>query len=347
MPAPAAPSRRRTGPFALGTAVAALAVAVTAFAGDAPKPSARTDDVAEALRPVFASRCIACHDPKTKAGAFELPSVVASIGDEGLVRARLEAWRKIRARVAAGEMPPKDAPALEPAARATFLAAVDRVIATGLPPPLEGDPGRVTLRRLNRFEYRRTIRDLLGVDDRSSDGFPSDDVGHGFDRIGDVLSMPPLLLEKVAAAAERIAEAAIVDASGPGAPAKRIEAETLEAPKEGVHVEAGGINFYTDAAVVGELRLPRDGEYELRARAYGDQAGDAPASATIRVRTASGRRRGLSARSQLARSVWPRQRSAPTPSPRRTAYSKRTRTRSTSAIQVSIRTSSPKWAGAR
>ena len=67
------------------------------------------------------------------------------------------------------------------------------------------DPGRVTLRRLNREEYNNTIRDLVGVDFRPADDFPSDDVGYGFDNIGDVLTLPPLLMEKYLAAAESIA----------------------------------------------------------------------------------------------------------------------------------------------
>jgi hypothetical protein len=64
--------------------------------------------------------------------------------------------------------------------------------------------GRVTIRRLNRTEYNNTIRDLLGVDFKPADDFPADDVGYGFDNIGDVLSVSPLLLEKYLAAAETI-----------------------------------------------------------------------------------------------------------------------------------------------
>lgn len=66
------------------------------------------------------------------------------------------------------------------------------------------DPGSVTLRRLNRNEYNNTIRDLVGVHFQPADDFPADDVGHGFDNIGDVLSLPPLLMEKYLAAAEKI-----------------------------------------------------------------------------------------------------------------------------------------------
>jgi hypothetical protein len=76
------------------------------------------------------------------------------------------------------------------------------------PPSFSGprDPGRVTLRRLNRAEYNNTIRDLLGVDFQPAKDFPADDVGYGFDNIGDVLSLPPILMEKYLSAAEQVVE---------------------------------------------------------------------------------------------------------------------------------------------
>jgi hypothetical protein len=67
------------------------------------------------------------------------------------------------------------------------------------------DPGRVTARRLNRYEYNNTIRDLLGFDFQPAADFPADDSGYGFDNIGDVLSLSPVLMEKYLAAAEKIA----------------------------------------------------------------------------------------------------------------------------------------------
>ena len=75
--------------------------------------------------------------------------------------------------------------------------------------PKDPDPGRVTVRRLNRVEYRNTIRDLIGVDYDTTAEFPPDDTGHGFDNIGDVLTMSPLLLEKYIAAADVIVSKAV------------------------------------------------------------------------------------------------------------------------------------------
>ena len=85
--------------------------------------------------------------------------------------------------------------------------------------PKNPDPGRVTVRRLNRVEYRNTIRDLMGVDFNADAEFPPDDTGHGFDNIGDVLTLSPLLLEKYIAAARTIVAQAVPTA--PRVPAEK------------------------------------------------------------------------------------------------------------------------------
>ena len=67
---------------------------------------------------------------------------------------------------------------------------------------------------MNKAEYNNTIRDLVGLDLRLADDFPSDDVGNGFDNIGDVLTIPPILLEKYLDAAATIAERVYEDEAG-------------------------------------------------------------------------------------------------------------------------------------
>src|SRR5262245_10012849 len=89
------------------------------------------------------------------------------------------------------------------------------------------DPGRVTIRRLNRAEYNNTIRDLVGIDFHPADDFPADDSGYGFDNIGDVLSLSPVLLEKYLAAAQRILSKAIV-ADTKANPTQHFDADTLQ-----------------------------------------------------------------------------------------------------------------------
>src|SRR5205814_302605 len=95
--------------------------------------------------------------------------------------------------------------------------------------PADPDPGRVTLRRLNRVEYRNTIRDLMGVDYDTSDEFPADDSGYGFDNIGAAMSMSPLLMEKYLRAAEDIVEKAVPPVATGGSPVDAKKAEPLVA----------------------------------------------------------------------------------------------------------------------
>src|SRR5207344_818887 len=80
------------------------------------------------------------------------------------------------------------------------------------------NPGRVTARRLNRTEYNNTIHDLLGVSLRPADEFPVDDSGYGFDNIGDVLSISPLLMEKYLNAAHTVSRAAVYGETYPEKP---------------------------------------------------------------------------------------------------------------------------------
>ena len=119
-----------------------------------------------------------------------------------------DVWEKAMDRVRAGEMPPKDANILEPAEVQAFIAYVDREFDKA-DRELKPDPGRVPIHRLNRVEYQNTIRDLVGVDFRASEEFPADDSGYGFDNIGDVLTVSPLLMQKYLSAAEAIAARAV------------------------------------------------------------------------------------------------------------------------------------------
>jgi mono/diheme cytochrome c family protein len=68
------------------------------------------------------------------------------------------------------------------------------------------------LRRLNRFEYVRTMRDLLGIDVRSFDptgDFPPDAKLHGFDNNGEALTLSDYQLQRYIEVAESYLDQAI------------------------------------------------------------------------------------------------------------------------------------------
>ena len=123
----------------------------------------------------------------------------------------------------------------------------------------------MTIRRLNRTEYNNTIRDLLGVDLSPADDFPQDDSGYGFDNIGDVLSVSPVLMERYLLAAERLARTAVFGPEPLKPTLERKNAgprkivESTEVPET---YDKTGLSLPNAAHVT--HRFPVDGEYLIR-----------------------------------------------------------------------------------
>ena len=155
------------------------------------------------IQPILVQYCYDCHGDgmnKGKVAFDEFESDADLLGKRDL-------WLAVLKNLRAGIMPPerKPRPAPEETKR---LENWIKHEAFGID-PTDPDPGRVTIRRLNRREYRNTIRDLMGFDFKAEDEFPPDDTGYGFDNIGDVLTVSALLLEKYMQAAEAIVGAAV------------------------------------------------------------------------------------------------------------------------------------------
>jgi hypothetical protein len=124
---------------------------------------------------------------------------------------RSDTWWAVLKNVRTGIMPPAGKPRPTDEEQRLVAEWIKRdVFGIDLENP---DPGRVTMRRLNRVEYRNTIRDLMGYDFKAEEEFPPDDTGYGFDTIGDVLTVSPLLMEKYMQAAETIVAGAVPTAS--------------------------------------------------------------------------------------------------------------------------------------
>jgi hypothetical protein len=115
-------------------------------------------------------------------------------------------WKNLRAEI----MPPPDEPQPSPEERRAMLRYVFNDV-LGVEPS-RPDPGHVVLRRLNRVEYANTVRDLTGIQENVGDALPGDDTGHGFDTIGAVLSVSPMLTEKYLAVATRVGDRAAREA---------------------------------------------------------------------------------------------------------------------------------------
>ena len=168
-------------------------------------PASRTLTPAEA-KAVVDKYCAACHNERTKTGNLALDAI-----DFTKVAANAEPLERVVRKLGTGSMPPQGMPRPDKAthdALVAFLAGeLDRAAAAS------PDPGRAVLRRLNRTEYANAIRDLLDLDINVSSLLPVDNSSYGFDNIGDVLGVSPVLMERYLTAARRISAVAVGNAA--------------------------------------------------------------------------------------------------------------------------------------
>lgn len=244
-------------------------------ANKAPAKSAPVD-FAKHVMPLIAKNCVSCHGKQNPAAGV----VLVGYKDAASVLKGRGVWEKVSSNISAGHMPPPGSPPLTHEERDLIVGWIDATISQA--DCNLDDPGRVTMRRLNRVEYNNTIRDLTGLDLKPADDFPSDDVGYGFDNIGDVLSISPLLMDKYLLAAEKISQTAIVAPETRPKPAK-FPGSRLEGTG-GEDFEGGRVLLGTERPDVGvAYSFVREGEYQIRIGAFGQQAGPDKAKMGVRL----------------------------------------------------------------
>jgi hypothetical protein len=231
-----------------------------------------------AIEPVLREHCYECHDREQHKGKLDLESLPP--GADAVTW--LWTLAKMRDRVAAGEMPPPGKGELGAEHRTALTQWLARTVRSGAP-ALPPAPGRVTIRRLTRVQYENTLRDLFGIRTALTAAFPADDLGYGFDNIGDALSFSTLHLEKYLAAAGDAA-AQVIDPEDPEHPtARRFPADRMQVRSgSGVNLDGGLANLYTAGEIEQDFTLPRRGVYRLRMMCCGDQAGDEPCRMAVR-----------------------------------------------------------------
>lgn len=216
------------------------------------------------VRPLISKFCLKCHSGATPTAGIDLSKAKT----EAQVVSGRETWQRAVRNLRTSHMPPAGSPQPSKAQREMMVAWFDSVFNSQ--DCKLADPGRVTLRRLNRDEYNNTIRDLIGLDLKPADDFPSDDVGYGFSNIGDVLSMSPLLMEKYLAAAEKVALAAI---QLPQQSIFRYETDRLNLDAAGNTLPNGTKMLFANGDVNCIHKVVRAGSYNVSIRAFGQQAG--------------------------------------------------------------------------
>lgn len=239
--------------------------------------------VAQDLRPsalpeVIEATCADCHRGADAEGGFDIGQLAT--GDP---TAWLAATIHVRDRVASREMPPEDFGALDDEEFAAILAWSEARLAAL--DALDLPPGSVTVRRLSRFEYDNTVRDLFGLTPEASASFPAENLGYGFDNVGSALTLSTLHLEKYLDAAQEVAEL-VVECAHDAPRVRRIFGAKLN-PTRGRGIPAGDAQRLITAGTLETwIASLRPGRYELEVLASGDQAGDEPVE--MRVRTDGG-----------------------------------------------------------
>lgn len=258
-------------------------------------------DVAEAIVPFVTTHCGACHLGSNREGDVSLED----FKDEGAILKTRKTWTRALEQIRSGEMPPKDRPrpAFDDAER--FTTAVQGIFER-FDRTAPRDPGVVTMRRLNRAEYLNTIRDLVGVNIPLAEDFPADQRGHGFDSIGDMLTLSPVQLERYLASADTIVKAAIVvgqppapartgigkmvgtnygrDYDGRGRLARDADGKSLPENEKLPKLGDGSRIFYDKGPLHGSFdRLATAGEYKVIVRLQGHLVGADPPQFAVLV----------------------------------------------------------------
>ncbi len=164
----------------------------------------QADDFARTATPLLSKYCFECHGEETQKGGIEvhhLSSTDAALRHHRFLKSIAEA-------VEFGDMPPEDkGPLPSDEERAALVREIESILKQLETGDFPRNPGRPTVRRLNRNEYNNTVRDLFGIDFQAGADFPADGAGgEGFDNVGDALFLQPALMEKYLASSRRVIE---------------------------------------------------------------------------------------------------------------------------------------------
>lgn len=250
-------------------AVSCLAVAPVAFlvcsqliwpqsAGAQARPStaAAVPTIAPKAEQAMVNQyCVVCHNERAKK-AGQPPALAITLDnlDATHMEQNPEEWERVVRMLRSGMMPPSGMPRPKPAEYEAFTeymeSQLDAHAKVDLPPP--------GLHRLNRTEYKNSVRDLIALDIDPGQYLPPDDSTRGFDNIAGALSLSPALLEGYTSAAAKISRMAVGDVIQPTQAVYRAPEDT----SQDYHIE--GMPFGTRGGIIARHDFPADGDYAIK-----------------------------------------------------------------------------------
>ena len=214
---------------------------------------------------LLANYCYECHGEGSDEGDVELDAYESQ---EELL-ADLHIWEGVYNNLEGFIMPPAEEAQPTDEDRAKIIAWIERRVFEL--DPENPDPGKVTIRRLNRDEYNNTVRDLFygEIDIRPADDFPADDTGYGFDNVGEVLTLSPTLMERYLKASREIMDKVLVTEI-PDPSVKSFRGGSFTKRKG--NPDPGSGTMSSSGTLGAKFSVPADGEYRIEVRAGGSPA---------------------------------------------------------------------------
>ncbi len=214
-----------------------------------------TTDSADGYHAVVNQYCVGCHNDALRTAGLSLQNL-----DVNNVGAGAETWEKVLRKLKVRTMPPSGMPRPDIATYEAFAAYLESSLDrhdTEHP-----QPGFASLRRLNRTEYFNAVRELLEVEINDDTILPPDDTMFGFDNVGAVLTLSPLLAEQYIVAARTVRRLAL------GQPDMQPEMVTYNIPRYLMQEDWLGedLPFGSRGGLVVRHYFPMDGEYVIRIR---------------------------------------------------------------------------------
>jgi mono/diheme cytochrome c family protein len=280
------PGTRRAWVCALMIGAVALPPLVFPAAARAASPSPVPEASARDVMAFLTQNCQRCHRRGKATAGFRVDELRSGrdLLDAQVGNAKAQArWIDVANQLSGGHMPPATEPQPKSDASAAVLAWITAEM-TKLGPHVLPAPQR--MRRLNREEYRNTVRDLTGVDPDIGT-FPLDPAVGGFSNNGGSLVVSPLHIELLADIAKAVLDRALVSGSRPETIRWRFEPETGSGDDHRIDLAGnqhpivhGAQNRKEDGFTiidggpggnpnVRDFEVPTPGDYIIRVRAGG------------------------------------------------------------------------------
>ena len=226
-------------------------------------------------RDFLTNHCLECHGSDDPEAGFRVDNLSSEFEDaDSFAR-----WLKLFHKIDSGEMPPKDADR-PPQADVERVSKWLRQTLVDADRKRQQRDGRVVLRRLNRFEYEQTIRDLFAIDVDLKELLPEDSTSHGFDNIGEALNVSSVLMERYLEAADVALDAAIVTGLSPETKSKRyfyLDQKRVNKHKSYKQLDDAVVFFSNpySPTEISQFQARTPGQYRVRVSAYAHQS-DSP-----------------------------------------------------------------------